>query len=68
MHLQLVVTQHETKWFYERARGQYVQSQMHMTKAEKNKFVAQHPKKTSYYQNGFGKNQKHLGRKSSNGK
>ena len=37
--------QHETKWFYERARGQYVQSQMHMTKAEKNKFVAQHPKK-----------------------
>lgn len=37
--------QFETRWFYERARGQYVQAQMHMTKAEKNKFVAQHPKK-----------------------
>ena len=37
--------QFETKWFYERARGQYVQAQMHMTKAEKNKFVAQHPKR-----------------------
>lgn len=37
--------QYETKWFYERARGQYLQSQMHMSKSEKAKFVAQNPKK-----------------------
>lgn len=37
--------QYETKWFYERARGQFVQSQMHMTQSEKNKFLKQHPKK-----------------------
>lgn len=37
--------QYETKWFYERARGQYLQSQMHMTKSQKDKFVAQNPKK-----------------------
>lgn len=37
--------QYETKWFYERARGQYIQAQMHMTKSRKDKFAAQHPKK-----------------------
>lgn len=37
--------QFETKWFYERARGQYLQSQMRMTKTEKDKFIAQNPKK-----------------------
>lgn len=37
--------QYETKWFYERARGQYLQAQMHMTKSQKEKFVAQNPKK-----------------------
>lgn len=37
--------QYETKWFYERARGQYLQAQMRMTKSEKDKFVTQHPKK-----------------------
>src|SRR5690606_32141427 len=31
--------------FYERTRGQYLQKQMRMTKTEKDKFVAQHPKK-----------------------
>lgn len=36
--------QHETKWFYERARGQYLQSQMRMTKSQKDKFTAQNPK------------------------
>lgn len=36
--------QYDTRWFYERARGQYLQAQMRMTKSEKNKFVAQHPK------------------------
>lgn len=38
-------TQYETKWFYERARGQYLQAQMHMTKPQKDKFTAQNPKK-----------------------
>lgn len=36
--------QYETKWFYERARGQYLQAQMHMTKSQKDKFTAQNPK------------------------
>lgn len=36
--------QYETKWFYERARGQYLQAQMHMTKSQKDKFSAQCPK------------------------
>jgi len=37
--------QYETKWFYERARGQYLQQQMRMTKSEKAKFIVQNPKK-----------------------
>lgn len=37
--------QYDTKWFYERARGQYLQAQMRMTKAQKEKFAAQNPKK-----------------------
>ena len=36
--------QHETHWFYERARGQYIQATMHMTKAQERKFVTQNPK------------------------
>ena len=36
--------QHETHWFYERARGQYIQSTMHMTKAQERKFTTQNPK------------------------
>lgn len=36
--------QHETKWFYERARGQYLQKQMRMTVGEKKKFLLQNPK------------------------
>jgi hypothetical protein len=36
--------QHETKWFYERARGQYLQKQMRMTASEKKKFLLQNPK------------------------
>lgn len=36
--------QHETHWFYERARGQYTQATMHMTKAEEKKFAIQNPK------------------------
>ena len=37
--------QYETKWFYERARGQYLQAQMRMTKSQKDKFATQNPKK-----------------------
>ena len=37
--------QYETKWFYERARGQFLQAQMPMTKSQKDKFTAQNPKK-----------------------
>lgn len=36
--------QYDTKWFYERARGQYLQEQMHLTKSTKEKFLAQNPK------------------------
>ena len=36
--------QYETKWFYERARGQYLQEQMHLTTAKKKQFALQHPK------------------------
>lgn len=36
--------QHETHWFYERARGQYTQSTMLMTKAQERKFITQNPK------------------------
>lgn len=36
--------QHETHWFYERARGQYIQATMHMTKAQERKFTTQNPK------------------------
>ncbi len=36
--------QYGTKWFYERARGQYLQAQMRMTKSEKNHFLARNPK------------------------
>ncbi len=36
--------QYETKWFYERARGQYLQAQMRMTPAKKKQFQLQNPK------------------------
>ncbi len=36
--------QYETKWFYERARGQYLQEQMRLTPAKKRQFELQHPK------------------------
>ncbi|OAZ98623.1 hypothetical protein A9G50_03690 [Klebsiella quasipneumoniae subsp. similipneumoniae] len=37
-------SQFDTKWFYERARGQYLQKQMRLTRAEKKKFLLQNPK------------------------
>ncbi len=36
--------QYETKWFYERARGQYLQAQMRLTPAKKKQFQLQNPK------------------------
>lgn len=36
--------QFDTKWFYERARGQYLQKQMRLTATEKRKFLLQNPK------------------------
>lgn len=36
--------QYETKWFYERARGQYLQAQMRLTPAKKRQFALQNPK------------------------
>jgi len=35
----------ETRWFYERARGQYANAQANLTPAEKRKFLAQHPRR-----------------------
>lgn len=36
--------QYETVWFYERARGQYLQEQMRLTPAKKNAFLLRNPK------------------------
>lgn len=36
--------QYQTTWFYERARGQYVQAQMKLTKAERKRFALKNPK------------------------
>jgi hypothetical protein len=36
--------QFETIWFYERARGQYLQEQMRLTPAKKNAFILKNPK------------------------
>lgn len=36
--------QYETRWFYERARGQYLQEQMRLTPSKKKQFELQHPK------------------------
>ena len=36
--------QYQTRWFYERARGQYLQEQMRMSKAQKKNFQKQNPK------------------------
>lgn len=37
-------TQRETKWFYERARGQYVDAQSKLTAAEQKRFRTEYPK------------------------
>lgn len=35
----------QTKWFYERARGQYLDAQAHKTPAERKRFQVEYPKK-----------------------
>jgi AIPR protein len=37
-------TQRETKWFYERARGQFADAQAKLTAAETRRFLAEYPK------------------------
>lgn len=37
-------THRQTKWFYERARGQFMDAQAHKTEAEKKKFLLEYPK------------------------
>ena len=36
--------QYETRWFYERAKGQFLQAQMRLTPAKKKQFLLQNPK------------------------
>jgi hypothetical protein len=38
-------TQHGSHWFYERARGQYLNEQAGLTKAQKTRFVLENPRK-----------------------
>jgi len=40
----VVGAQYDTHWFYERARGQYIQEQLKMTSTQKKKFTNQNPK------------------------
>lgn len=37
-----------TKWFYERARGQYRDAQTYLSRAEKTKFLAENPKNQTF--------------------
>lgn len=37
-------SQRETKWFYERARGQYADAQVKLTPGDRNRFKAEYPK------------------------
>ena len=48
-------SQFDTKWFYERARGQYIQAQMRMSKSERDKFIAQHPQRQMVTKTDFAK-------------
>ncbi|WP_200887440.1 AIPR family protein [Sphingomonas sp. ERG5] len=40
--------QRETRWFYERARGQYADAQAQLTPAEQRRFKAEHPKEQMF--------------------
>jgi hypothetical protein len=41
-------SQRETRWFYERARGQYADAQSKLTPAEQRRFKAEHPKQQMF--------------------
>lgn len=45
----------QTTWYYERARGQYTQEQMRMTKAQRNAFERQNPKNQMMTKTDFAK-------------
>lgn len=47
--------QYQTRWYYERARGQFTQEQMKLTPAEKNKFLLENPKKQLITKTDFAK-------------
>ena len=56
--------QYETRWFYERARGQYLQEQMRLTPTKKKQFELQHPKNQVIKKNGSCKGSKYMARAS----
>lgn len=45
----------ETKWFYERARGQFADAQAKLTKAEKKRYLAEFPKAQMFTKTDLGK-------------
>lgn len=47
--------QRETRWFYERARGQYADAQSKLTLAEQRRFKAEHPKPQMFTKTDFAK-------------
>lgn len=47
--------QYQTRWFYERARGQHVQEQMKMTPAKKKSFLRENPKRQVMTKTDFAK-------------
>lgn len=47
--------QYETKWFYERARGQYLQEQMRLSPAKKKQFILQQPREQVITKTDFAK-------------
>lgn len=47
--------QYQTRWFYERARGQHVQEQMKMTPAKKKSFLLENPKRQVMTKTDFAK-------------
>ena len=45
----------QSKWFYERARGQYQDARSHLTQAERRKFDLEYPRKQMFAKTDFGK-------------
>lgn len=48
-------SQRETRWFYERARGQYADAQSKLTPAEQRRFKTEHPKPQMFTKTGLAK-------------